>query len=240
MAGISEPGLIASGFWIHRRRFSGVFSAAPEAMVARLIRCVRSGPKRPFAAVPRDRVAVDAGGGFEDSPAGSRACRPRVAGSLLRANPRVEILAAVHRDAQQHLGVLGPAILRALAEKDARCGAGRSTCCSTRFGIRSVLPAKLRNPEAVVGVGGKQLQECRRRMSGVAHRNVQLVRGDDAEPRIAELPPELVPDGGDLERGRRLGSILNRVDHPRRSQKQDTTTIRTGMMVQASSICVLP
>ena len=30
----------------------GVFSAAPEAMVARLIKCVRSGPKRPFAGVP--------------------------------------------------------------------------------------------------------------------------------------------------------------------------------------------
>ena len=53
MAGISEPGLIASGSFNHTRRFSGVFSAAPDAIVARLIKCVRSGPNRPFATVPR-------------------------------------------------------------------------------------------------------------------------------------------------------------------------------------------
>ena len=52
MAGINDPGLIASGFSIHRRRFSVVFAAAPDAIVSRLIRCVRSGPKRPLAAVP--------------------------------------------------------------------------------------------------------------------------------------------------------------------------------------------
>jgi hypothetical protein len=52
MAGISDPGLIALGFWIQRRRLSWVFSAAPAAIVARLIKCVRSGPKRPFAGVP--------------------------------------------------------------------------------------------------------------------------------------------------------------------------------------------
>src|SRR5262245_61996557 len=52
MAGIREPGLIASGFWIHSRRFWAVLAAAPDAMVARLIKCPRSGPKRPLAAVP--------------------------------------------------------------------------------------------------------------------------------------------------------------------------------------------
>ena len=41
--------------------------AAPEAMVSRLIRCVRSGPKRPLAARAGYRVAVDAGGGLEDA-----------------------------------------------------------------------------------------------------------------------------------------------------------------------------
>src|SRR5215831_16424067 len=52
MAGISDPGLMASGFLIHRRRFSGVFATAPAASVSRLIRWVKSGPKRPFATVP--------------------------------------------------------------------------------------------------------------------------------------------------------------------------------------------
>ena len=43
---------MASGFLIQRRRFAIVFSAAPEAIVLRLMKWARSGPKRPFAAVP--------------------------------------------------------------------------------------------------------------------------------------------------------------------------------------------
>ena len=88
------------------------------------------------------------------------------------------------------------------------------------FGIRSVLPAssgtqklwsvsaesKVRN----VGVG------CR----GIAHRDVQLVRGNDAQLRIAKLPPVLMSDGGDLDGARGFGSILNRVDHSRSGQEQ--------------------
>ena len=34
------------------RRFAGVFGTAPEAMVSRLARCVRSGPNLPVATVP--------------------------------------------------------------------------------------------------------------------------------------------------------------------------------------------
>ena len=120
-------------------------------------------------------------------------------GLLLRADPRVEVLGAVDRHAQQHLGVLRSAVLRALAEKDARCAAGSIHISLTRFGIRSVLPAscgiqKLWSVSADssfrnVGVG------CAR----IAHRNVQLVGGDDAELGIAELPPELMPDDGDFD-----------------------------------------
>ena len=80
-----------------------------------------------------------------------------MAGLFLRANPRAEIFCALHRYAQKHLGVLRAAVLRALAKKGARL-----------FGIHPHLvnairnqvgfPRKLGNPEAVVGVGGKQLQ----------------------------------------------------------------------------------
>jgi hypothetical protein len=38
IAGISEPGFTESGFWIHTFRFSGVFGAAPDAIVSRLIK----------------------------------------------------------------------------------------------------------------------------------------------------------------------------------------------------------
>ena len=115
--------------------------------------------------------------------------------------------------------MLRPAILRALAEKDS--GAVRVHPHAVGMVRNQVgLARELRNPEAVVGVGGQQLQECRRGMSGIAHRYVQLVGSDDAELGIAELPPELVPDHCYVQGGRRLGSILDGVDHPGRGQKQ--------------------
>src|SRR5215510_15207103 len=52
MLGIKHPSLIACGFRIHSRNFSGVFGAAPEPSVWQLIKCVRSGPNVPLADVP--------------------------------------------------------------------------------------------------------------------------------------------------------------------------------------------
>src|SRR6266849_6212438 len=43
------------------------------------------------------------------------------------------------------------------------------------------LSCKLRYPEAVIRVGGKQFQECRCGISGVAHRDMEFVCGDDAK-----------------------------------------------------------
>ena len=88
------------------------------------------------------------------------------------------------------------------------------------------LAGELRNPEAVVGVGGQQLQERRSRPRRIAHRNVQLVGRDDAERRIAVLPPELMPDDRDFEGGRRLWRVLDRVNHARRRQR--TARRRSG------------
>ena len=126
MAGIFDPGLMASGFWIQSRSISGVLRDAPAAIVSRLIRCVRSGPKRPLAVVP-DTVwqlthAVDS-----RYAAAAAAVAPVCAALLLIANPPFEVLARLHIDAQQHLGVLGSAILRALAQEEPRVRAGRST-----------------------------------------------------------------------------------------------------------------
>ena len=53
------------------------------------------------------------------------------------------------------------------------------------------------------------------------HRDVDLVRGDDPELRIANLPPPLVTDNGDLERVRRLRASLDPPDVPRGDQEQD-------------------
>ena len=57
-------------------------------------------------------------------------------------------------------------------------------------------------------------------MTGIAHRDVQLVRRDDPQLRVAKLPPVLMSDGGDLDGASGFGSILNGVDHSRRGQEQ--------------------
>ena len=84
-------------------------------------------------------------------------------GLALGANPRVEFVGRIDRHAQQHLGVLGPAVLRALAEKDARSMRIEPQVVHS---VRNQVDfaGELRNPEAVVGVGGQQLQERRSRV----------------------------------------------------------------------------
>src|SRR6266581_4748391 len=73
----------------------------------------------PVCRCAADRVTVDAGRRFENAPA--RDCFLVLSrGLLLRSNPRVKIFSTVDRYAQEHLAVLRPAILRTLAEKDAR------------------------------------------------------------------------------------------------------------------------
>ena len=157
----------------------------------------RSGPKRPFAAVPLTAWQL-----MQEVVSKTRL--PAITfvvlngGLLLCADPRGKIRGPVHGNAQQHLGVLRAAILRALAEIDSRT---RRVDPHLVHAIRNQvgLAAQLRDPEAVVGVGRQQLQECGRGMRGIAHRNVQFVCRDDAELRIPELPPELMADDGDVE-----------------------------------------
>ena len=129
--------------------------------------------------------------------------------------------------------MLRAAILRALAEKDARLmrvqphfvDAIRNEVC---------LSGKLRNPETVVGVGGKQLQ-----VRGRTHGNMQLVRCDNAECWITKFPPKLMSDDG--HRHAFAGLAASCIAWITRAVVRNrTTTIRIGMTVQASSICVLP
>src|SRR6266852_3887483 len=101
------------------------------------------------------------------------------------------------------------------------------------------LSCKLRYPEAVIRVGGKQFQECRCGISSVAHRDMEFVCGDDAKLGIPKFPPKLMPDCGHLHRLCGPRRVLDRVN-TRAVARKRTTTIRIGMMVQASSICVLP
>jgi hypothetical protein len=100
--------------------------------------------------------------------------------------------------------VLYTAVLGALAEKDS--GAVRINPHPVGMvGNQIGLPREFRDPEAVVSVGGKQVQECRGRTLRIAHWDVQLIRGNDPQHWIAKLPPVLVSDRGDFHGARRLG-----------------------------------
>src|SRR5271169_6906786 len=114
--------------------------------------------------------------------------------------------------------MLNSAVLRALAKKDSR--ALRVHPHVVRMvGNEVGLAGEFRDPEAVVGVGGKQGQERRSRIRGIAHRDVQLIRGNNPQLRIAKFPPVLVSDGSDLDGARGLGSILNGMDYSRSEER---------------------
>ena len=165
IAGINEPGLIESGFCIQARRFSRVFGAAPEAMVSRLIRCVRSGPKLPVRHGSCDGVAVHAGGSFEDTAAFRHGIiiHRRL---LLLLNPSAELFRRIDINAQKHLGMLDAAILSALAKINS--GLLRIDPGVIRVVRNQVrLPGQARHPKTVVGIGGKQSEKRGRRIAGL-------------------------------------------------------------------------
>ncbi len=57
-------------------------------------------------------------------------------------------------------------------------------------------------------------------MRGIAHRNVQFVRGDHSKCGVSKFPPELVTDDGDLDRTRGHAGILYRMDDAGRSHEE--------------------
>ena len=57
-------------------------------------------------------------------------------------------------------------------------------------------------------------------MRRITHRNMKFVRRNDSKTGIPELPPELMPNRGDLKGGSRSRSILDRVDHSGSSEKK--------------------
>ena len=80
-----------------------------------------------------------------------------------------------------------------LAEVQARCLRINPHCVDViRDEIR--LSRQLRNPEAMVNIGGRELEECRFRCRITAHGYVEFVGGDDTVLRVPEFPPKLMAD----------------------------------------------
>ena len=91
----------------------------------------------------------------------------------------------------------------------------------------------------MVGVGREEPQKGRSGVGRIARRDVELVGGDDAKLRIAEFPPVLVADYGDIEAAAGLGASWI-AWMTRAVARNSVATISAGITVQASSICVLP
>ena len=204
-----------SGFRIHRRRFSGVFGTAPEAIVSRLIRCVRSGPKRPSATVP---VTVwqlmQAVVSKILPPLGCRVTQLRRLTLLLESSGRTH-RASGHRRAAASWRAAFRNTARTVPGRD-RSRADRSTCCSDDWeSDRSCPPDG--EPRSCDRYRPKQREEGRSRVRRVAHRNVQFIGRHDVQLRIAILPPELMPDGDHFNRRCRASQASGRWRSPARS-----------------------
>src|SRR5215469_16977030 len=141
--------------------------------------------KMPSAVGAVDCVAVQARGALEHMSARSFFFI-LVRWPLLLVCPSLEVFRAIYLHAQKHLCVLCSAVLRALSYKQARIvGIQPGLVRVIRNQVR--LSCKLRYPEAVIGVGREQFQECRCRMSRVAHGNMEFVRRDDTKVGIAKF-----------------------------------------------------
>jgi hypothetical protein len=176
------------------------------------------GPEPAAGRRPGDGVTVHAGGLLEDpAPPGHRGLLPGRTRLLL--HPALEILGSVGVDAEEHLGVLGAAVLGALAEVEARLP-GLDPHLVPPVGDEVRLSRQARDPEAVVGVGGPQLEEGRGGVGRIADRHVQLVGGHHLEPRVTVLPPELVADRRDHHCPGRARRVLQLEDDPRGGEEE--------------------
>ena|ERR1700674_3259636 len=117
---------------------------------------------------PSHGVTVDAGSRFEYSlPLGSsisRGCR-----LALLLNPPSELILRLNINTQQHLGVLGPAILGALTEVDTRL-MGINPHAVRMVGNQVSFACQTRNPEAVIRIRRQQLDKRRGWVTIIANR----------------------------------------------------------------------
>src|ERR1700687_1416547 len=142
-------------------------------------------------------MTVDAGSGLEyPLPLGNNITGGRRLPLLL--DPAVELIVRLNINTQEHFGVLCPAILRALAEVNARLvRIDPHTIRVVRNQVR--LTCQPWPPETMVRISGQQLDESRRWVPRVAHRHVQFVCSNDVQSGIAIFPPKLVADSDNFD-----------------------------------------
>src|ERR1700677_2826624 len=124
-------------------------------------------------------------------------------GLLLLAYPRRKVFRRLRIDAQQHLCMLGPAVLRALAKIKA--------CLRwiDPHGVNAIwnhvrLARQPRHPETMVRIRRRHRKISWRWLRRLTDGNMQLIRRHHPQLWIAVLPPELVANHGYVHRAVRL------------------------------------
>jgi hypothetical protein len=150
---------------------------------------------------PEDRQQErDRSGNPHDDVGESLVFDGRVSGVDHAAGKRLVLRVPDHD--QQHQGVLESAVLGALA--DVRSDSPRLDPDPILSGIASFFPATWGIQKRCATSTDWVVMKRRRRPGHVADGGVDFIGRDDAELRIADLPPPLAADDGDLERVRRL------------------------------------
>lgn len=150
-----------------------------------------------FGCRARDGVAVDARVGLKDgAPVGSGGKLRGV--FLLLRDPCGKGRWRIRIDADEHFGVLGSAVLRALAEIEAGLG-GVNPHGIDLIWNQIHFAGEARDPEAMVGIGRGHSEIGQGRMHSIANGYMEFVCSDDAELGIAVLPPELMTYDNDIE-----------------------------------------
>src|SRR5882757_3416480 len=136
-----------------------------------------------------NRVTVDTSRSFENEAPGGGG-RIVLGELLLFLHPSLKVLRRVHIHTQQHLRVLGAAVLGALAQE--KPSPFRLNPHRVYFvGDEVRLARQTRHPETVHNVGRTQIQKRRESDATVTDGHVQFVGCYDAELGITNLPPPL-------------------------------------------------
>src|SRR5262245_2055462 len=176
------------------------------------------GTKRAHRLRPSDGVTVDTGRGEENVAAGPHLwiVHRRLPLACL---PLFEVLRWMHDHTEQHVFVLHPAILRAVANISSRLQ-GFNPHPILPIGNHIGFAGELRHPEAMRDIRRLELEEGWPSLARLTDRHVHLIRGHYAQFRVANFPPPLVADHRDIKRiGRRDGALYI-VNRARRCEKE--------------------
>src|SRR5580692_3191791 len=166
----------------------------------------------------RNGMAIDASRCFKNPATFLRTlthlCRFR-----LLLNPLFELIWRVNVNTEEHLGMLGAAILGTLADENA-CFVWIDPHVVYTVWNQVGLSSQTRDPKTVVRIRGKQGDEGGRGVRRITRRHMELVCRDDAKSGITKLPPELMTDRDNVDGLWGLARLLDGMDYTSGGKEQ--------------------